>query len=325
MSDIAIYSIHSQKGGVGKTSLSLAIAGFSAFFKNNKTVIIDADLTGTSIIDLFCNDYKTHIQIDNINKYYFNDLILASPYFINDLLYKSKAQTIENLFCFKIPSDDNIYFMPSSPILSSITKVIPLISQEDYLGFFSKRMDDIIKYLIKEGFESIIIDHPPGLFGISKSDIHLLSNKSKDYNASILLVTTPDPTDYRALIPSYSELFEHKKITKDLKKNIFFNKYVEKDPIDDLQKMFKDLKTKNFPDSRATHKHLSEIIKDFEDKIIAGKGLLGAPLISNIDMKNIIPTIKRLKTAKLSESGIMNNWCHQIGTGLGYYDKNLKI
>ncbi len=47
-----IYSIHSQKGGVGKTSIALAIAGFEAVFNNKKVLLIDADLTGTSIKEI---------------------------------------------------------------------------------------------------------------------------------------------------------------------------------------------------------------------------------------------------------------------------------
>ena len=35
-----IFTLHSQKGGVGKTSIALAIAGLSAFNNNNKTVTL---------------------------------------------------------------------------------------------------------------------------------------------------------------------------------------------------------------------------------------------------------------------------------------------
>ncbi len=47
-----LYTIHSQKGGVGKTSIALAIAGFGAIYHNVKSLIIDADLTGTSLVDV---------------------------------------------------------------------------------------------------------------------------------------------------------------------------------------------------------------------------------------------------------------------------------
>jgi hypothetical protein len=44
-----IYSIHSQKGGVGKTSVALALASIMAKGYNKKVLIVDADMTGTSI------------------------------------------------------------------------------------------------------------------------------------------------------------------------------------------------------------------------------------------------------------------------------------
>ena len=73
-----IYSIHSQKGGVGKTSIALAIAGFEAVFNGKKVLLIDADLTGTSIKEVI--DRKGNSEGKGQHKYvYINGLLLAVP------------------------------------------------------------------------------------------------------------------------------------------------------------------------------------------------------------------------------------------------------
>ena len=67
-----IYTLHSQKGGVGKTSIAIAIAGLAAFHNDKMTLIIDADFTGTSFLDI------PDMIVDD-KKEYFNDFILAKP------------------------------------------------------------------------------------------------------------------------------------------------------------------------------------------------------------------------------------------------------
>ncbi len=73
-----IYTIHSQKGGVGKTSIAIAIAGLAAIWQGKNALIIDADLTGTSLIDLpgWANS-EGHPKSEEPT--YINKLILASP------------------------------------------------------------------------------------------------------------------------------------------------------------------------------------------------------------------------------------------------------
>ena len=65
------------QGGVGKTSIAIAIAGFASIFHGKNTLIIDGDLTGTSLFDVqgCSNDHKPE---------YFNELIaIAQQYFDN--------------------------------------------------------------------------------------------------------------------------------------------------------------------------------------------------------------------------------------------------
>lgn len=45
-----LVSLHSQKGGTGKTSIALSLA-IAAQRRNLKALLVDADLSGTSIRD----------------------------------------------------------------------------------------------------------------------------------------------------------------------------------------------------------------------------------------------------------------------------------
>ncbi|MBC2757464.1 MAG: ParA family protein [Desulfobacteraceae bacterium] len=141
-----IYTLHSQKGGVGKTSIALAIACLSAFKENKKTLIIDADMTGTSLIDI--DNFET---ISSNKKSFFNDLILATPpdfkKYTSLFLSKSKQQKERFIkrFCWEVPEGENkLYYMPANPHSKNIRNIVPLLSQEDHLGFFKSRLEDIL-------------------------------------------------------------------------------------------------------------------------------------------------------------------------------------
>lgn len=230
-----LYTIHSQKGGTGKTSIAIAIAGFAAIFHDRKALIIDADLTGTSLIDIpgwYSSPQKP---------VYFNELILANPRDFRrftDITTHDKSEQSEqklnrqklNKFYHEIPDSNNlIFYMPASPYLPDIRNTVPLISQEDTLHFFRHRLEDIIVTAVIDEFEVIIIDHPPGLYGISTASLDIVLDQndidhkeftrldklyrstpqfSRDTNSQFtahsLFTTTIEPVDYKALIPSLS-------------------------------------------------------------------------------------------------------------------------
>ena len=228
-----IYTIHSQKGGVGKTSIALAIAGLESCLHNKKTLIIDADFTGTSIGDLW-PEKDTHAVK------YFNDLILAKPNefgtYTSILPRTGKGKPTLSEFYFK-QNEFEIYIMPGSPIYDDILKIVPLISQEDHLHFFKHRLEDIIVAVLRDEFEVVIIDNPPGLFGLSRTslvmaiekisnDVKRLKDSSgstrleklysmvminsvkRSLNLIALLITSPDEVDHKALVPSFDALLK---------------------------------------------------------------------------------------------------------------------
>lgn len=212
-----IYTIHSQKGGVGKTSIALALAGISGA-RGKKTLIIDADMTGATIADVPGMECGPHSD--------FNKLILAKP---NEFLQltaiwpapKNNEDTmLMRQFCHKTNGHESVYFIPSSASPADVEKIVPLISQEDHLHFFRHRIEDTLAAAIQSGFQMIILDHSPGLFGFSKTALqmslewslpqdksdhrlrHLLNGKLPKPSLQALLVSSFEPHDYRAVLIS---------------------------------------------------------------------------------------------------------------------------
>jgi len=231
---IEIYTIHSQKGGVGKTSLALARAGWSALKKGKKTLVIDGDVTGTSLIDLFGRELKS--------SGFLNELLLADPRVFKQ--YRKHPEKVEAEFCVPVPDCGSINFIPSSPILDDIKIIVSLISQEDKLHFFENRIKDIIGIIVQNKFEVIIIDAPPGIYGISKAMLGMTFKETKEYtyNKQFIFLTSSDKVDYRALFPSLLKLC--KEDEKYSFFNILFNKFstiAPRTPAFKLTEIFKDL------------------------------------------------------------------------------------
>lgn len=341
-----LYTLHSQKGGVGKTSIALAVAGLENILRNKKVVVIDADMTGASLIDIFPENENKNIK-------YFNDLLLAEPHEFADYtqIYSNPDQTIlkedKNVLQPFLQQEqiDNLSvdYIPASPILKDILKVVPLISQEDHLHFFRHRLEDIIATLWKY-FEVIIIDNPPGLYGISKASLDMVIDEAirrnptrldricfghnsnfdnKAINMKSIFISTPDIQDYKALLPSFSwfllknKCVKTKEIPNTLEKIfVVFNKArshktgARFDSLLVLQDIFN--KSKAFPDKRELNKDISKSLYERSKST----GALASEYVSDFRMEEILKTIPRLKASNNIRKGI-EKWCEQIGKSLG--------
>lgn len=337
-----IYSIHSQKGGVGKTSLAIAIAGLEAIFNGKKVLLIDADLTGTSIKDVLGDN---SIQYEYINK-----VILAAP---NDFMkytpiiskLKNKNSTTPgglHGLSYKSLIDQNIFFSPSSPDYNDVLEIIPLISQEDYLHFFKHRFEDVIVTAFNDGFEVIILDLSPGFHGLSKNicdmmfeqiiaQINKRENKTTEdtrldilFHSSpsnygltieprVVFVTTSDKPDYRGLVPLYCSYMQ-----QTLQKNSNFSYEELQGTVDIIFNKLKSKEGEPIDPPIAMGEILGDLEKNFKDygeqnifknviEILRKRtGHLGAYSCENIPsfrMEDILRTIKNLSTLNKDDIG----------------------
>jgi len=339
-----VYTLHSQKGGVGKTSIAIAIASLEAIYHKKKTVIIDADMTGSSLEDVFSINSEEHT--------YLNDLILASPVdfekYTSLLLEKqsfSQDQTAapERLSSFRQIINQDLYYMPGSPILKEIKRVVPLISQEDYLHFFRRRLEDIIVATFAEKFDVIVVDHSPGLFGLSYASLDMMldqqvkgRNKGQTRLSRLMqamgetrelpvvksvLVTTPERVDHISLLSSFSHILEGK--FPDDKSGIIgetislLNNKAKAgdgeifDPVFAMTKIFDSQK------QISTKRRMKQWIIDALLEKTKATGAIPCQYIDGFDIEEIVSTVSALKHAEKKSSRGMGAWCQQIGNSLG--------
>lgn len=305
---VRIYTVHSQKGGVGKTSVAVAIACWSSFKHKRKTLIIDCDLTGTSLIDLF---WKGDRKQQNHKVHYLNRLLLASPIAFSGY----EKGDMESAFYLPVPNSRNLYYIPSSPVLKDIRSIVALISQENMLHFFQSRMEDILKLAVKNGVKAIIIDTPPGIFGLSGAMIDLEIPSEDNWRKKAFFVTTTDHVDHRAMLASLFEYWRKEQLNEVKVEvgysNFLLNKFSTKkfrEAAFAWEKIFDDLNGPNpFPDQRSVDK---EFIKEIRSRL-EETGADGCPLIDQFDMEDIVMTIEGLVSNK-SHPGEMGNWCEIV-------------
>ena len=296
-----LYTTHSQKGGVGKTSVAIAIAGFAAIFLEKKALIIDADMTGVSLYDVVG-------WSDGKGPRYLNEILLASPRRYEAILNK-RGDSGDNLhqYFHNVSECENIKYIPASPCIDDITCLVPLMSQEDLHRFFRYRLEDIIAAAIENQFEIIIIDNSPGLFGISKSTLEI---DLKGVKSQAIIVTSTDPPDYLALFPSLSNILERMGPEKR-QFVLLLNKIIISDGLRDEVFIYRDLldelSKKKFSDDRKLPTEFIKLLRT----MLTETGGLAAPHVTGFNINNILQTIKSIKSME-STSGDFGRWCQSI-------------
>ncbi|MCK4817698.1 hypothetical protein KA005_18155, partial [bacterium] len=142
-------------------------------------------------------------------------------------------------------------------------------------------------------------------------------------------ITTPDSTDYRSLLPSFSRILERE--GKILESGVLGGKFsmilnkvpISKkrfDPPFEYEKILNDVK--EFPDDRKVSPRLIDILRERAKKI----GALACGYVANFDVAEILTTIQSLKYQKGREYRGMKGWCRQLAKSVGLWkDKDMKL
>jgi len=141
--------VFNQKGGVGKTSITCNLAAIGAS-QGLKTLVIDLDVQGNS----------THYLVGEIDAEQFPAEAQGVAGLFKQTVGSRKMRSNPDSFVWETPWE-NLYLMPSSPVLTSIEKEL----EARYKIY--KLRDALTK--LEAEYDRIYIDTPPNFNFYSKS------------------------------------------------------------------------------------------------------------------------------------------------------------
>ncbi len=141
--------VFNQKGGVGKTSITCNLAAIGAS-QGLKTLVIDLDVQGNS----------THYLVGEIDAEQFPAEAQGVSGLFKQTVGSRKMRKNPDAFVWETPYE-NLYLMPSSPVLSQIEKDLEARYKIYKLRDALEKLDD--------EYDRIYIDTPPNFNFYSKS------------------------------------------------------------------------------------------------------------------------------------------------------------
>lgn len=195
------FSFHSVKGGVGKSTLSTLVAhGLARRAESTEVVLIDLDLTGTSLSDVlaleapqwdgdaidlrsrpdggFFGREETLRRIgeraperaNGLRVPYLNDFLLWS-----DPDWSTDRDVVPAALSWRVQgAPANLSVIPSSALPADLERIIPVIFDEEHAAFLEARLEVLLDALVpEEGERVVVIDTPPTIPGLSRSVISL--------------------------------------------------------------------------------------------------------------------------------------------------------
>jgi MinD-like ATPase involved in chromosome partitioning or flagellar assembly len=198
--ELHCISFHSVKGGVGKSTLSTLVAhGLACRHRETPVVLIDMDLTGTSLsdvlplqapswssgrVDLFappsdfdsCEVTRDRIEArrsaldDDIHVPYLNDFLLHS-----DPDWSTERDVLPQALSWRMAGGpDNLVVIPSSALPEDLRRIVPVIFDEEHAAFLEARIEALLDMLVPaQGRRIVVFDTPPTIPGLSRSILSL--------------------------------------------------------------------------------------------------------------------------------------------------------
>ncbi len=177
---LPIISIHSYKGGVGKSTVA-ALLGVSAG-KTRKTCLVDGDLMAPGLhFSLGLEPYPMGVM----------------DYLIGDAEDPDKSPSAREV-CYKCEpdfedlADCSLRIVPGHPGFDKALDAQSYILADSRSGLVQARLEFMLYELIQQyGFELFIIDSPPSLFGMSA----VIRSLADRHQGTQIFVSTPNNQD----------------------------------------------------------------------------------------------------------------------------------
>lgn len=202
---ITLHVFASAKGGVGKSTLAVTCAKLLAEGRDRLPVVVDADMTGTSLADglrllapdaTLLSDGTVDIEAAPTGRFLSREEVKRlrrlrrdsrdkrglPPPFLNDALRPfllGKAEELKDLridgLLWRHEADDDVWYLPSSALREDVVESLRWFTLEpyDWMG----AMTVVLHRLSVQWPEvsDVVVDLPPGLFGFGAEMLRLAS------------------------------------------------------------------------------------------------------------------------------------------------------
>ena len=148
-----VINVVSHKGGVGKTSLALALGQHAAQVSKLKTVIVDVDFHGT--------DLREALRLSTLKSSHNLTHYLAD--------YPGKDRAVPFPAIAHGTGIVNLNVITSQTDPRSLNRLRALIFTEEQLGILAHTLAEGLKELASKGYQVAILDHAPGFSGLQQS------------------------------------------------------------------------------------------------------------------------------------------------------------
>ncbi|GEM_PF-3153881 len=165
-----LISLHSHKGGCGKTTIAVLLATIYAR-QGKKICLLDLDLPAPSI------QYSVKVESKEFINTYFADLTGR----------EQRKKNIPDYIAVHRENDLEMHFILANPEREAIERSNQNITLDLETDVMKDRIEEILEYMKNNNYDYCILDLHPGFYALSKTVIQSINT-----SGSIILVSTLD-------------------------------------------------------------------------------------------------------------------------------------